>query len=518
MKALLYTLTFTLLYQTNFAQNSKKTFLAYTTHQKKIGFVDINGRLIIPIEFDDTRQFSEGLIAVNKGAQEIEYIKKGGKWGFWNKKGKEVIPLKYEDAKSFEEGLAAVKLNGKYGFINKKDKVVIDFRFDNVKSFSEGLAAVKVGKKWGFIDKKGRWQIKPTHDRVASFQHQLAKVFYKDSKYYYTGEYGKYGLINTQGKLVLDTIYEQIHPFKENFARIERNSKTGFINTQGKIVIPIQYNSADDFSEGLAAVAKYIITNPTPKTRYTSQQIDSIKNTLKKRFQSTSKDSTELDKLFKDERFIEFLQNKRMTLPKKLKYGYINQKGEVVIAYQFKYAQPFKNGLATIQFREIPGSYSVFTDNQGNRVPLTPPHPNDHYNAVNKEGQLLTIKDKPITINQKTFFIRDNKVGTGIYNQQQQQTVLAPGKYQEIEHVGNGFFVGKSVKSSNKVLFTLTREIASDSNFLAISYSQNDRFTVSYITQRKGYRLITKSGIMDAQGQWILTPTYDHIGKFYEIK
>ena len=53
--------------------------------------------------------FSEGLAKV----------KLINKWGFVDKEGKEVIPLKYDNVSYLYEGLASVELNGKKGYIDK---------------------------------------------------------------------------------------------------------------------------------------------------------------------------------------------------------------------------------------------------------------------------------------------------------------------------------------------------------------------------------------------------------------
>ncbi len=45
-------------------------------------------------------------------------VQLNGKWGFINKEGKEVIPCKYDVAFEFNEGLALVQLNGKFGYID----------------------------------------------------------------------------------------------------------------------------------------------------------------------------------------------------------------------------------------------------------------------------------------------------------------------------------------------------------------------------------------------------------------
>ena len=51
-------------------------------------------------------------------------VKLKGKWGFINTEGKEVIPLKYDWAMSFENGKAKVELNGEYFYINTKGERV----------------------------------------------------------------------------------------------------------------------------------------------------------------------------------------------------------------------------------------------------------------------------------------------------------------------------------------------------------------------------------------------------------
>ena len=73
-------------------------------------------------EFDGYCNFNEGLAPVAKE----------GKYGFINKQGKIVIPLKYEYADSFFEGVSQVKKYSKYGFINKYDEVVIPLEHDKV--------------------------------------------------------------------------------------------------------------------------------------------------------------------------------------------------------------------------------------------------------------------------------------------------------------------------------------------------------------------------------------------------
>ena len=66
----------------------------------KHGFVDKNGKLVVPLIYDEAMTFSEGMAAV----------KQDGKWGYLDSTGKIVIPLKYADAMSFYENLTLSNL------------------------------------------------------------------------------------------------------------------------------------------------------------------------------------------------------------------------------------------------------------------------------------------------------------------------------------------------------------------------------------------------------------------------
>lgn len=67
------------------------------------------------VKWDYQCEYSEGLACV----------KKNHRYGFIDRNGKLVIPLNYSNAGNFSEGMAYVSEGGKYGFIDKTGKVVI---------------------------------------------------------------------------------------------------------------------------------------------------------------------------------------------------------------------------------------------------------------------------------------------------------------------------------------------------------------------------------------------------------
>ena len=79
--------------------------------------------------------------------------------GFINKTGKLVIPIQYHDIRDFKEGLAAFEENNVWGFIDKTGKTVIEPQFEQIEyeGFSKGLCIAKQNHQWGYINKKGEF-------------------------------------------------------------------------------------------------------------------------------------------------------------------------------------------------------------------------------------------------------------------------------------------------------------------------------------------------------------------------
>jgi len=110
------------------------------------GYIDSNGKEIIPQKYNDALPFSEGLAAVNKG-QKGYFI-----WGYIDKTGKEVTPFIYLWAYSFNNGLARVqKQDKKWGYIDKTGKEVIPCIYDDASDFTDGLAFVKKDGKYSIL-------------------------------------------------------------------------------------------------------------------------------------------------------------------------------------------------------------------------------------------------------------------------------------------------------------------------------------------------------------------------------
>lgn len=180
----------------------------------------------------------------------FSYLEKG-KWGIMDKSYKITVPAKYDAEFWFGKGLAAVKIAGKTGYIDSKGNLVIPARYDNANQFDNwGHAVVKTGTKEGVIDTKGNTVVPIKYTSVHSEQNGFFTV----------EENEKIGLLNRTGKQVLPCTYSYpVFSFDKQSMPVYRQDemgKYGFMDTTGKMIIEPQYDGAMSFFRGMGMVQK----------------------------------------------------------------------------------------------------------------------------------------------------------------------------------------------------------------------------------------------------------------------
>ncbi len=238
---------------------------------QKYGVIDSTGTWVIQPRFTWCGEFSEGLAPVQ--------LESRGRYGYIDRTGKLVIPPKFEkpgplDQASdgqlvFSDGLALFAAEGgsPWGYMDAAGAVVVEPRFDSASAFAGGYAAVRGGQESYFIDKTGRRAF-PSQDYAAAgpFSEGLAPVSVTDT------DGTRYGFIDTAGRMVIEPQFGLVGQFSEGLAmfglggRSAEDALYGFINTSGEPVIPPKFDylyyfgssgmsdEARAFSEGLALV------------------------------------------------------------------------------------------------------------------------------------------------------------------------------------------------------------------------------------------------------------------------
>ncbi len=197
-------------------------------------FVDKSGQTIVRKGQSDTNdiawpcmispfpnlRFSYGLIPVRN---------KIGKWGFMNRDGRLVVPPQWHQVLDFHEGLAMVSnyypsnRTYEFGFVNTNGHLEISLRWGRALSFSEGLAAVSSNGLWGFIDKSGRMVIPPLWEACESFRDGIS-VVYKSNRF---------GVIDLTGKATVEL--ECTGFGLDNPVVVYKQGKKGIIDRTGHV-------------------------------------------------------------------------------------------------------------------------------------------------------------------------------------------------------------------------------------------------------------------------------------------
>lgn len=202
-----------------------------------------------------------------------------------------LILLSVACGKSGEEtdySLLPVKTGNRFGYINLKGEYVINPQFDDVTMFHNGIARVKKDEKYGYIRKDGSYLCLPVYKNATIFSDGVAWTVM---------EKGEPVAIDTKGQeLFTAKGARSVRNFSDGLAAFDVRSPDGniycgYMDKKGNVIISPSHWIAKPFNNGLAAVAGKSFT-----------------------------------------------------------FGYINQKGKLVIAYQFNEARMFdENGRAIVK-------------------------------------------------------------------------------------------------------------------------------------------------------------------------
>lgn len=302
---------------TNFSEG-----LAGAEVNRKYGFINKTGELVIAAKFDGIQKFSSGLAPV----------KIGDKWGYIDKTGNLVIPAQFiQQPADFIEEVAQVQVENKIGFIDKTGKLLFTVTYPGanslqVNNFAYGLAAVRIdSERTGFIDKTGKFVIEPQPYNIADFASGLAAIKVNN----------KYGYIDKTGKVVIPPQFNNAKPFTEGLAAVDFSangiSNWGYIDSTGKTVIAPQFYDAKNFSEGLACI-------------YSEQGFGFIDKTGKLVISSSQLASNAGNFISDLGSFSSGLALVKIGN----KFGYIDKTGKSIIKVELPNALSFQDGMAMV--------------------------------------------------------------------------------------------------------------------------------------------------------------------------
>lgn len=235
----------------------------------KYGFVDKTGKEVIPLIYDSSSSFYNGIAA----------IKKGDKYGYIDKNGNIVAPFIYDKAEAFnEEKFAKVEQDGKTKLINRKGQIVYDDIKQSWYSPNFGTEVIKIekdGENW-YVD----WETGELFQGWITYRSQGVLLALK-------GNY--YGLIDENKNIIRDfdiplfsrsyigngDYYTDYYPcsISDDMIAVYKGGKWGYMNLKGEMVIEPQFeNYYGDFPGAQGFINGYAKVNIDNKWRTIDKQ------------------------------------------------------------------------------------------------------------------------------------------------------------------------------------------------------------------------------------------------------
>lgn len=232
------------------------------------------------------KQLHRSGVVVDKEVHEDSHgndciVRIGNKQGVIDSTGRFIIPASYEAIRyiSYGDCLYILSSNGRKGVADSTGRIICAPAYDEIDALNAAAVAVSNNNRWGWISREsGKEIIPPRFPRITKlYQHPdfiitesngkygllrsdgsvVLEDKYQDisSKECHTGVYviaykenGLYGLLDNQGRMLASPAYSDIS-FAENnsLLPVQQNGKTGFLNTKGQLVVKPIYTSAKAF-------------------------------------------------------------------------------------------------------------------------------------------------------------------------------------------------------------------------------------------------------------------------------
>lgn len=291
----------------------------------KYGLINTNGNVVLSTEYDKIESM--------QGTENIFVTVKDGKQGIADNLGSIIIENKYIKINTLtnkkENGFIVKSEDSKYGVINYDKTKVLDTIYDEIKNvYGNNMYVVKEADSWKIINTKGESFLENSFEDVTAIN--LENVIVKNN--------GKYGVTSIQGETKIEAIYDELkYAFIDTYIA-KKDEKYGMINIQNEEKLPFVYESIEYKEEADFIIAQkedktseLLNRNLEKKASGIVSQINTNKNYIRIRDNENYK---YYDFKLEEKENTEILSTNTLFLSKKDgKYGYVNNKGIVVVNY-----------------------------------------------------------------------------------------------------------------------------------------------------------------------------------------
>jgi len=291
----------------------------------KYGLINLEGKEVLPCNYDEIKSIV--------GTKGVVITVKDGKQGLVDSVGKIIIENNYSEIKpltnKYENGFIVKNDNGKYGVIKYNKTVALEEKYDDIKNvYGNSMYTVKEGNSWKVINEEGKTILENGFTDI-KFINADNIIYVKD---------GKYGISNTIGQEIILNEYEELSYAFTGMFIAKKDGKYGIINDYNETKLEFIYSNI-----------KYIEDADFIQAQKDNIESDLLNRNLEIKAQGIVSEINIEDKYIKvrendeykyynfkleNKKNTEILMGKTLYLSKKDgKYGYVNEKGIVVVDY-----------------------------------------------------------------------------------------------------------------------------------------------------------------------------------------
>ena len=212
--------------------------LFYASKDGKAGLIDASGKEVLPLVYEEVNPFYD----------HMSLIKRNGVYGYTTLAGKVTVPLMYEWGDVFQQGQAIVKTSAGYFIVDKNNiKLTVENYKWLVKTPSRGYYAAHRDGKYLFLDLTAKEIITPTFGLVvATDTNQFVRVQDDSTKLW------NYFDVTTKDFAIKGGDFEEAKPFANGFAFVKKYGKWGVINQTGTLIVTHKYEQINYLLNGNA--------------------------------------------------------------------------------------------------------------------------------------------------------------------------------------------------------------------------------------------------------------------------
>ena len=362
---------------------------------EKYGIINIKGNSLVEAKYDEVKvdeYYTEENGYRYAGYIVLQKTQEGYRYGYIDNKGKEILPTEYNEITRVtgihdnENAYLICAKNGQYGLM-KKEETVLNHEYQSIQyDEANSVFVIEKSRKYGIANISGEEIVPVKYNEIditgiyfyakneqgttvynsngteVNIDANVAILNTDNEKYKIridNTEGTKYGVINKEGKQLIEEKYNYIEYLYDNYFIVsDENGKLGVLDDKGKTKVETNHDSLQKIQDTDLLQATLGESQMTEIYNKTMEKICEMPNATIAVENYIKIYNEEEEKYFdKDGKELKntevYSSNKLFVAKKGDKYGFVDKNGNLVVDYKYDKAYEFNNyGVATVKKEE----------------------------------------------------------------------------------------------------------------------------------------------------------------------